>query len=134
MRDEDRLLEAGIRSYMAVPLVVQDKVIGSLNVGSRSEREWGGDVGLVSEIASQVALAIENMLAYEEIGRLKARLEQENRFLQEEVETQRSDEIVGESPAIRNLLEQVELVARTDATVLVLGESGTGTQAESAPD
>ena len=126
LRDEDRLLEEGIRSYMAVPLVVGGRVIGTLNVGSRSERQWEEDVRIVSEIANQVALAIENMLAYEEIGKLKACLEQENRFLQEEIETQRSDEIVGESPAIKDLLEQVELVARTDASVLILGESGTG--------
>ncbi len=125
-RDEDLLLEEGILSYMSVPLVVKDRVIGALNVGSRAERQWEADVGIVSEIANQVALAIENMLAYEEIGKLKARLEQENRFLQEEIETQRSDEIIGESPTMKNLLEQIGLVAGTDASVLILGESGTG--------
>ncbi len=125
--DEDRLLAEGIRSYLAVPLIAKDRAIGTLNVGSRSQDRYSKeDADVLSEIANQVALATENMLAYEEIERLKARLEQENRLLQEEIETQRSDEIVGESPAIMNLLEQIDLVAPTNASVLILGESGTG--------
>jgi len=124
--EEDRLLEEGLRSYVAVPLIAKGQVIGTLNVGRAGTAMSEDDVELLSEIASQVALAVDNMLAYEEIGRLKARLEMENRALQEEIQTRRSDVILGESPAIRKVLEQIELVAPTDAGVLVLGESGTG--------
>ncbi len=78
-------------------------------------------------IADHVAVAIVNTRAFEEIEQLKAQLELENTFLKEEVlEAQNFGEIVGQSPAIANLVEQIELVAPTDATVLITGESGTG--------
>ncbi|MDH3772077.1 MAG: sigma 54-interacting transcriptional regulator, partial [Nitrospirota bacterium] len=78
-------------------------------------------------IADHVAVAIANARAFEEIERLKAQLELENTFLKEEVlEAQNFGEIVGQSPAIANLVEQIELVAPTDATALISGESGTG--------
>ena len=79
------------------------------------------------EVGQQIALAVENMLACEEIEQLKSRLEQENLDLQEEIRLHhRSEVIVGESLALRRVLEQIELVAPTDANVLILGESGTG--------
>ncbi len=74
-----------------------------------------------------MALAIENLLAYEEIAALKARLEEENVYLQEEVRTEAAfGDVVGESPAILGVLESVRKVAETDSTVLVTGETGTG--------
>ena len=78
-------------------------------------------------IADHVGVAIANARAFEEIEQLKAQLELENTFLKEEVlEAQNFGEIVGQSPAIANLVEQIELVAPTDATALISGESGTG--------
>jgi len=74
-----------------------------------------------------VALAVENMKAYEEIKTLKAKLEAENVYLQEEIRTEHNfEEIVGSSAALMDVLQKVELVAPTDATVLLSGETGTG--------
>ena len=85
------------------------------------------DASLLAAIAEQVALAIENLLAYEEIAALKARLEEENVYLQEEVRTEAAfGDVVGESPAVLGVLASVRKVAKTDSTVLVTGETGTG--------
>jgi formate hydrogenlyase transcriptional activator len=79
----------------------------------------------LQEIAKQIALAVENTQAYEEIARLKARLEQENIYLQEEIKTQYSfEEIIGRSQTIKKVLQAVETVAPTDAGVLILDEIG----------
>ncbi len=125
---EDQLLRDGIRSYVSVPLIVKDNVVGSLNVGASSRESYReADVELLNEVGTQVALAIANLIAYEEITRLKARLEQENIYLQEEIQTERDlGEIVGESAALAGVLKAVETVAPTDTTVLICGETGTG--------
>jgi transcriptional regulator with GAF, ATPase, and Fis domain len=81
----------------------------------------------VRVIADHIAVALVNSRAFEENNRLKAQLELENTYLREEVREARSfGSIVGDSPALRQILRQVEMVAPTDATVLILGESGTG--------
>src|SRR6266480_1316232 len=81
----------------------------------------------MQEVANQVALAVENMQSYEEIARLKARLEKENVYLQEEIRTEHNfEEIAGNSPALLAVLRKVEQVAPTDSTVLICGETGTG--------
>ena len=78
-------------------------------------------------VADHVAVAITNARAFEEIERLKGQLELENTFLKEEVlEAQAFGEIIGQGPAMANLVNQIELVAPTQATVLIHGESGTG--------
>lgn len=125
---EERLLTEGIHSYIAVPLIGKGRTLGTLNVASKSSNRYSEDDALfLTEVAGQVALTIENMLAYEEIGELKARLEQENIYLQEEIKTEHNfEEIVGRSPAISRVLKAIETVAPTDATVLILGETGTG--------
>jgi len=82
---------------------------------------------LLAAIAEQVALAIENLLAYEQIAALKARLEEENLYLQEEARAEKAfGDVVGETPAILGVLADVRKVAKTDSTVLVTGETGTG--------
>ncbi|MBI2564175.1 MAG: sigma 54-interacting transcriptional regulator [candidate division NC10 bacterium] len=125
---EDRLLQEGIRSYVVVPLMAKGRAIGTLNVGSRvPDRYSEEDAEFLMRVATQVALAIENMLAYEEIGGLKARLQEENIYLQEEIKTDYNfEEIIGESGTLKKMLRAVESVAKTDATVLLLGETGTG--------
>jgi formate hydrogenlyase transcriptional activator len=107
---------------------VKGKVIGTLHVGSRVCGAYGADeASLLLAMAEQVGLAIENLLAYEEIEALKARLEEENVYLQEEVRTEAAfGDVVGESPAILGVLASVRKVAKTDSTVLVTGETGTG--------
>ncbi len=124
----DELLKGGIRSYLTVPLTIKGKTIGTLNVGSRAPDQYSNDnAEFLLEVGTQVALAVENMLAYEEISQLKVRLEQENVYLQEEIKTEHGfEEIIGRSPAIKKVLKSAETVAPTDATVLLTGETGTG--------
>src|SRR5205814_8121753 len=85
------------------------------------------DVAFLRQVANQVAVAVENGLAFDEIEALKDKLHQEKVYLEEEVRTEHNfGEIVGESTALRRVLNQVEAVAPTDSTVLILGETGTG--------
>jgi formate hydrogenlyase transcriptional activator len=126
--EHDALIQQGFLSALSVPLRAKDRIIGTLNVGSCDVGRYGeSDSELLLAIADQVVLSIENMLAYEEITALKSRLEQENLYLQEE---SRADaafaDVVGESPAIQKVLASVRMVAGTDSTVLVTGETGTG--------
>ena len=126
--NERRLWEEGLRSLCVVPLVLRGKSIGTFSVVSREEDQYSEeDAQFLQEVAIQVALAIENMKAYEEIAALKARLEKENIYLREEIRTEHNfEEIVGNSPALLAVLRTVEQVAPTDSTVLVYGETGTG--------
>ncbi len=125
---ENSLVKEGIRSYVSVPLMAKREPFGCLSLGSREPEQYSQtDAELLMAVGYQVALAVENMLAYEEIAQLKARLEQENLYLLEEIETHHKfEEIIGDSPAMRKVLQEVETVAPTDATVLILGETGTG--------
>jgi formate hydrogenlyase transcriptional activator len=122
------LVEAGIQSFLLVPMITKRGTIGILSVTSLDADRYSEEgAELLVEVAKQVGLALENMRAYEEIANLKARLEQENLYLQEEIRTQHNfEEIIGQSPAITKVLKAVETVAPTDATVLLLGETGTG--------
>jgi len=122
------LLKEGIRSAVSVPLSTKGKILGTLNVGSHTPgRYCEDDASLLVAIGEQVALAIENLLAYEQIATLKARLEEEKVYLQEEVRTEAAfGDVVGESPVIHAVLANVRQVAKTDSTVLVTGETGTG--------
>ena len=102
---EEDLFADGIRSYACAPLAADGVVFGSLNVASRvPDRYSESDAEFLPEVGQQVALAVKNMLAYEEIAELKSRLEQENIYLQEEIKTQHNfEEIIGESRSIRTL-------------------------------
>jgi formate hydrogenlyase transcriptional activator len=126
--NDARLVAAGIFSDCIVPLVVGGKSIGTLNVGSAERNQYSdADLETLQETANQVALAVANMLSYEEIVELKARLEKENVYLQEEIRTEHNfEEIIGNSPALLAVLRKVEQVAPTDSTVLINGETGTG--------
>ena len=125
---EHVLYAEGIRSLCAVPLVVRGASVGTLAVLSEApDRYSEGDGAFLKQVGNQVILAIENMKAYEEIATLKARLEAENVYLKEEIRTEHNFvEIVGHSPALMSMLQRVEQIAPTDATVLILGETGTG--------
>ncbi len=118
--------QEGIQGFHGQPIIYKGETLGVLAV---FEREPVTDEATVwfRMIADHVAVAIANARAFEEIERLKAQLELENTFLKEEVlEAQNFGEIIGQSPAIANLVQQIELVAPTDATALISGESGTG--------
>ena len=118
--------QESIHGFHGQPIIYQDEVLGVLAVFTRTPIPEDGPVWL-RMIADHVAVAITNARAFEEIERLKTQLELENTFLKEEVlEAHNFGEIVGQGPAFINLVQQIELVAPTDATVLVSGESGTG--------
>jgi formate hydrogenlyase transcriptional activator len=125
---DDILLDGGVRSYLIVPLMARGRAIGALLLASFiSNRYSPDDVPLVEEVAKQIALAVDNMQAYEEISRLRGQLEAENRYLQEEIKSDYNfEEIVGQSPALKRMFKAIETVAPATTTVLILGETGTG--------
>jgi formate hydrogenlyase transcriptional activator len=123
-----RLAAAGLKSICCLPLITRLHVLGTLNVGSTRENAFSEtDVDFLSQVAGQAAIAIENATAYQEIAQLKDQLAEEKLYLQDEIRTDRNfGEIIGDGPQFRNVLAQVETVAPTDASVLILGETGTG--------
>jgi formate hydrogenlyase transcriptional activator len=125
---ERQALADGVRSFAIVPLVARGRCLGTLAVAStRVDQYSESDVAFLQEVAAQVALAIENMTAYEQIAALTARLERENAYLQEEIDHEHDfAQMVGSSEALLAVLRRVDKVAPTDATVLVTGETGTG--------
>src|SRR5437867_3570872 len=120
--------EAGIRSVCAVPLVVGDRGLGTLTVGNPEPDAFTPEsVAMIEAVARQVAMAVANCLAFQEIAQLTQKLAEERLYLESEIRAEHPfGEIVGESRPLRDVLQQVETVAPTDATVLVLGETGTG--------
>ncbi len=124
----NRLVKAEVRSACFLPLISPTRVIGTLNVYSRKEADFSQkDVNLLGRVANQVAIAMDNVLAFRQISELKDKLANEKLYLEDEVRTESTfDEIVGESAILKRILKHVETVACTDATVLILGETGTG--------
>src|ERR1700722_10444839 len=124
-----RLMRAeGVRSAVCVPLITHDRVLGTLSLASLRDAAFQqGDVDLLVQVAGQVAIAVENAVAFQEIGELKNKLAQEKLYLEDEIRSEMNfEEIVGEGPSLRAVLKQVETVAPTDSTVLIQGETGTG--------
>jgi formate hydrogenlyase transcriptional activator len=111
-----------------LPLVSRGRALGILRVGRTAERPYDADeVDFLRLVAGQIAIAIENALAYEEISRLKDKLSEEKLYLEEQIRSDLGFErIIGDSAAIRHVLQMVETVAPSDSTVLLLGETGTG--------
>lgn len=115
-----------VRTFAAHPLIYRDEILGVLGLFDRAllneeAFKW------LRMFADYAAVSIANARAFEEIDRLRARLEEENLYLREEVSAALGmGDFVGESQALQHVLRQVELVAPTDAAVLITGESGTG--------
>ena len=122
------LREEGLQTVCCVPLLYRDAVLGTLNVGSRQENQFGAaDIQFFTQVAGQIAIALDNALSYKQIEELNARLAEEKVYLEDEIRTDsRFEEIVGQSRALRAILKQVETVAPTDSTVMIYGETGTG--------
>jgi formate hydrogenlyase transcriptional activator len=118
----------GLNSFCDVPLISRQRILGILAVARHEENTFDTEeVLFLSQAANQVAIAVENALAYGEISELKDKLAQEKLYLEEELRGEMDFEgIVGQSSALRRVLQLVETVAPSDSTVLLLGETGTG--------
>jgi formate hydrogenlyase transcriptional activator len=123
-----QLMGGGIKSGCWLPLVNRERYLGVLSVCSSREAAFTQeDMALLTDVAHQIAIALDNALAFREIAELKDRLAEEKIYLEEEIRTEHNfEEIVGNSPAIKHVLQEIEIVAKTDSTVMILGETGTG--------
>ncbi len=123
-----RFREAGFKSGGCVPLIAHGRKLGTLGVVTFYEHVYSEDEAeLLHLIGNQVALALENVLAFREIEALKNKLSEEKLYLEEEINTAYDfEQIIGSSTALKRILKQVETVAPTDSTVLIQGETGTG--------
>jgi PAS domain S-box-containing protein len=118
----------GMQSGVWVPLVHRERTLGTLMVASRLENAFSQyDADMLGQVAGQVAMAVNNALAFKQIAELRDRLTQEKKYLEDEINLEhRFEDIVGESTGLRNVLREIATVAPTDATVLIQGETGTG--------
>jgi len=115
-------------SLCLYPLIVRERVLGVLGFGTSRENAFTeDDLSFFSQVANQIALAVENSLAYGQVSELKDKLAQENVYLESEIRSELYfEEIVGNSEPIRRVLQEIETVAPADSTVLIYGETGTG--------
>jgi len=122
------VLGEGLKTLCLAPLVNRGRAIGVLGLARKNDKFFSEhDAEFLAEVAGQVAIAIENALAYREISELKDKLAQEKVYLEDEIRSELNFEhIIGSSPALRRVLELVETVASSDSTVLLLGDTGTG--------
>jgi len=118
----------GVVTICCVPLITQGRTLGTLNLASRREDAFPHqDVELLQQVSAQIAIAVENALAFKQIDALKDRLAEEKLYLEEEIRSEFNfEEIVGDSPVLKRALAQVEVVAPAGTAVLITGETGTG--------
>ena len=124
----ERVQPYGVQSYCWLPLTTARRRLGALVFTCKQPSAYDtADLDFLQQVANQVAVAVENALAFQQIEALNDRLRRENVYLEEEVRAEHNfGDIVGESVALRRVLKEVETVAPTDSTVLIRGETGTG--------
>jgi formate hydrogenlyase transcriptional activator len=120
--------QAEVGTVCILPLVSRARVLGTFGVVKYQANAFtGGDIKFLAQIANQVAIAVENTLAFEEIRKLKDKLAQEKLYLEDEIRSEMNfAQIVGNSVSLRKVFKRVETVAPTGSTVLIYGETGTG--------
>src|SRR5277367_6749780 len=118
----------GLKAACNIPLVNRGRVLGILSILRTTETPLTPeDVDFLSRASGPIAIAVENALAYREISELKDKLAQEKLYLEEEFRSEMGfEQIIGNSATLKHVLQQVETVAPSDSTVLLLGETGTG--------
>jgi formate hydrogenlyase transcriptional activator len=123
-----RFVALGTRSACVIPLIVRDRTIGILDLGRMTDDVWTPeDVEFLVQVAGQIAMTVENSLAFRELAEMKERLATEKLYLEDEIRLdQNIGNMVGEGPAFQGILKSIQTVAPTDATVLITGETGTG--------
>jgi formate hydrogenlyase transcriptional activator len=120
--------QAEVGTVCILPLVSRGRVLGIFGVLKYKDDAFtSNDIEFLAQIANQVAIAVENALAFGEIRELKDKLAQEKLYLEDEIRSEMNcAQIIGKSTALRRVLKQVETVAPTDSTVLIYGDTGTG--------
>ena len=123
-----RFVELGCKSACSVPLVTRNGTLGTLEIARTTRDVWTDeDVDFLVQVARQIAIAVENALSYRQLGEMKERLATEKLYLEDEIRLDYNNgNMVGEGAAFQSVLKGVQIVAPTDATVLILGETGTG--------
>ncbi len=121
-------LAEGLKSGCCLPLIIRERIIGTLSLARLTDSSFTQEeVDFLSRVADQIAIAVSNALEYGQVSEAKERLAEEKCYLEDEIRTERDfGEIVGTSSRLKSVLKQVEIVATTDATVLIQGETGTG--------
>ena len=135
-KDKETAIALGIKSFITVPFIAKDKFKGAIAVGTFNEpKRWPKGLGdrlkLVGEVISNSILRIQAEMklkkALKQVKELKEQVEAECIYLREEIKREHNfGEIIGSSNSLNHVLFKVEQVARTNATVLILGETGTG--------
>ncbi len=122
------MMEDGTQSFCFVPLTTARGRLGAMGFLSLEKEAYhDSDLEFLEQVAKQVAVAVENALAFQQIGELKDKLAKEKLYLEEELRIEHGfEDIIGESKPLKQVLKQVEVVAPTDSTVLIQGETGTG--------
>lgn len=120
--------KTGAKTICHLPLITQKGVLGVLTLGSFDPNAFPDqEMSFLTQMAHQVAIAVENSLAYRQIAALKDKLAQEKLYLEDEIRSElKFEEIVGSSEALRRVLAEIETVSPTDSTVMIYGETGTG--------
>jgi formate hydrogenlyase transcriptional activator len=118
----------GIRSACAVPLSTAHGTLGTLNLGAFAAEAFSPDqFSLLTRVAGQIAIAVRNAMSYQRIEELNAQLAREKLYLEDEIRSDHQfEEIIGRSSALGRVLREIQTVAPTDSTVLILGETGSG--------
>jgi formate hydrogenlyase transcriptional activator len=123
-----RILAEELKSALCLPLISHGRPLGTLVVASQKEENFPEkDAKLLKHVANQIAIAVENSLAFRRVVDRANKLREEKLYLQDEIRSEYNfEEIIGESLGLKEVLRQVETVAPADSTVLLLGETGTG--------
>jgi formate hydrogenlyase transcriptional activator len=127
LKDEPAIPE-GLKAGCFVPLVSRKRLLGLLGLGRREENAFSqADIGFLAQVASQIAIGVENALEYGQITEAKERLAEQKFYLEDEIRLEHNfEEIIGNSPRLKAVLDSVRIVAPADSTVLIQGETGTG--------
>src|SRR5258705_11810558 len=125
---DDPVIPEGLKTGCMVPLVSRNHVLGLLGLGRRGDNAFSqADIGFLAQVASQIAIAVENALEYGQMTEAKERLAEQKLYLENEIRIDHNfEEIIGNSPRLKAVLESVRIVAPADSTVLIQGETGTG--------
>ena len=120
--------DAGLNASCSIPLISANGVLGTLEIARRANQPFSeSDVELLTQVGQQIAIALDNSIAYRELTELKDKLATEKLYLEDEIRFDRNiGNMIGASPAFQSVVNSLQIVAPTNATVLIGGETGTG--------